>query len=71
MTLSRKIPLGKNERRMIRIRVEAYNVFNHTEFSTIGTTMQMKAGVQTNTTWGQYTGTYAARQMSTTLRIEF
>ena len=32
MTLSRKIPLGKNERRLIRVRIEAYNIFNHTEF---------------------------------------
>jgi hypothetical protein len=56
---------------VLRIRIEAYNVFNHTGFSTIGTRMETKGTNQTNTTWGQYTATLAPRQMSTTLRLEF
>jgi hypothetical protein len=30
------------------MRFEAYNVFNHTEFSTNGTAMQMQGGSQVN-----------------------
>lgn len=69
VTLDKRIPLG--ERRVVRLRIEAYNVFNHTEFSSIGTSLQMLNGVNTNTLYGQYTGTMPSRVLSTTLRFEF
>ena len=51
VTLSKKILLGKNERCVLRIRIEAYNFFNHTEFTAIGTQMQMLGTSRVNTTW--------------------
>lgn len=71
LTLEKKIRVGQNEKRLIRARIEAYNVFNHTEFSTIGTTLQLLGTVNQNTQYGQYTATMPQRQMSTTLRFEF
>jgi hypothetical protein len=69
------VQIGKDSRRVLRARIEAFNVFNHTEFSTIGTelTLSGAAGTDTNTNtqWGQYTTTLSPRQMSTTLRFEF
>jgi hypothetical protein len=71
MTLAKRITFGKSENYAIRIRIEAYNVFNHTEFSTIGTTFSFSGTTNTNTQTGQYTATYNPRTLSTTLRIEF
>jgi len=56
----------------IRLRFQAFNVFNHAEFNSIGTTYSFNAaGVNLNTTTGQYTGTQPARQLALTARIEF
>jgi len=71
MTLARRIVLGKSEARAIRIRIEAYNVLNHTQFRTIGTTYSFSGTTNTNTQTGQYTETYNPRCLSTTLRFEF
>jgi hypothetical protein len=71
MTIEKRIRLGSNERRVIRMRLEAYNVFNHTEFSTIGTSLQLQGSTNVNTTWGQFTATQPQRQMSTTIRVSF
>jgi hypothetical protein len=71
MTLMKKIPLGKSETRAIRIRIEAYNIFNHTEFQAIGTTYSFSGTTNTNTQTGQYTSTYSPRLMSLTMRIDF
>lgn len=32
MTLSKRVPLGKGEKRYLQFRVEAFNAFNHTQF---------------------------------------
>jgi hypothetical protein len=75
MALDKRIQIGKDSRRVPRARIEAFNIFNHTEFSTIGTTLTLSgaAGTNTNTNtqWGQYTATLSPRQMPTTLRFEF
>ena len=75
MALDKRIPLGKDTRRAIRARIEAFNVFNHAEFSAIGSTLSLSGvsgtNTNTNTTWGQYTATYSPRQLATTLRFEF
>jgi hypothetical protein len=61
-----------HERVALRLRGQAFNVFNHTEFNSIGTTYQWNAaGVNLNTTTGQYTGTQPARQIALTARVEF
>lgn len=71
VALDKRIQLGKDTRRVLRMRLEAFNVFNHAEFSAIGTTLTLSGTTNTNTTYGQYTGTYSPRQVSTTLRFEF
>ncbi len=68
--LDKRIPI--KERAALRLRFQAFNVFNHTEFNTIGTTYQWNAaGVNLNTTTGQYTATQPARQLALTARFEF
>ncbi len=71
MNLEKRIHVGSNEKRQIRLRIEAYNVFNHTEFSTFGTTLSLQGTTNVNTQYGQYTQVLPPRQMSTTLRFEF
>jgi hypothetical protein len=68
--LDKRVSLG--ERAALRLRFQAFNVFNHTEFSSIGSTFQWNAaGVNLNTVTGQYTATKPPRQMALTARIEF
>jgi hypothetical protein len=68
--LDKKVSI--KERIALRLRFQAFNVFNHTEFNKIGTTYQWNAAnVNLNTTTGQYTGTQPARQMALTARVEF
>ena len=71
LTLDKRISLSKDGKRQIRARIEAYNIFNHTEFNSIGYQMALQGAANTNTTWGQMTGTMPARVLSTTLRFEF
>jgi hypothetical protein len=71
VNLDKRIPIGHSERRVLRMRIEAYNVFNHTEFSTIGTSLQLLGATNVNTQFGQYTATLPQRVLSTTLRFEF
>lgn len=60
------------ERVRLRIRWQAYNVFNHAEFNAYGATYTFNAaGVNTNTTTGQLTSTLNPRQQALTCRIEF
>jgi hypothetical protein len=70
MALGKKIPLG-NETRVLRMRVEAYNIFNHPEYSTIDCSVTFRNGVMNNPTLGQYTDTRPARIIALTARIEF
>ncbi|MCX6628333.1 MAG: carboxypeptidase regulatory-like domain-containing protein [Candidatus Solibacter sp.] len=71
LTLDKRIPLGKDTRRVIRARIEAYNIMNHTEFNAIGSQLQLQGTSNVNTTWGQYTATMPSRVLSTTIRFEF
>jgi hypothetical protein len=71
VTLEKRIRLGSNERRQLRLRLEAYNVFNHTEFSTFGTNLKLSGASNTDTTYGQYTDALPSRVLSTTLKFEF
>jgi len=71
-TLFRNFSLG-SEKRTMSFRWELYNVFNHTQFSSIDDTAKFTAatGVQTSTTFGQASAAYQARQMQFSLRIKF
>jgi hypothetical protein len=55
-----------------QLRVEAYNLFNHTQFTSVGTAATFSAaGAQTSGTFGQYTAAANARNLQLALRIMF
>src|SRR5262249_23694553 len=69
-SLDKKVAI--RERLALRLRFQAFNILNHTEFNKIGTTYQWNAAnVNLNTTTGQFTGTQPARQIALTARLEF
>jgi hypothetical protein len=77
MTFAKRFPV-KSERQVIVFRAEMYNIFNHTQFSGINTTVQYDLAqwqkgnlVQTNAQLGRYTAARTPRQMSMSLRLEF
>ena len=60
------------ERWRAQFRVEAYNVLNHTQFTTINMSATYSAaGVQTNGAFGQYTAAANPRQLQLALRVTF
>lgn len=72
LTLAKSFRLGEKESRRLIMNLQAYNVLNHTEFNTIGSTYSFNAnGVNTNPTTGQYTATNQPREMVVTARFEF
>jgi hypothetical protein len=70
-SLEKRVHLGNNEKRVLRLRLEAYNIFNHAEFNSMGTSMALVGTSNVNTTYGELTGTRPPRQISTTVRFEF
>jgi len=77
VTLTKVFPL-KSEKREIMFRAEAYNVFNHTQFSGANITPSFswplwQQGIlqQTNANLGRYTSALNPRQMSLSLRLQF
>jgi len=71
-SLSRSIPIG-SEKRQLKLRLEAFNVFNHTEFSGISSsfTFNPATGANTNASTGQYTSDRGPRILSLELRFQF
>ena len=61
------------EKRSIQLRWEAYNAFNHTQYSAINTAARydLTNGAQVNTLFGQVTATRAPRIMQGSLRFTF
>jgi len=74
MTLFRNFKLGAEER-VLTFRWEVYNVFNHTQLSSIdNTVLYLAAGPATlnlNPTFGQALSALPARQMPFSLRLRF
>jgi hypothetical protein len=78
--LTKVFPI-KGERREIMFRLEAYNVFNHTQFTaTSNAPIQptyswplWQQGIlqQTNVNLGRYSSTLSPRQLSLSLRFQF
>ena len=70
--LSKRFPV-KSEKRSFTLRWEAYNAFNHTQYSGINTSPRydLTTGAQTNTLFGQVTSTRAPRIMQGSLRFTF
>lgn len=69
MTLFRNFNFG--EARVLTFRWEVYNMFNHTQFSTIDTVALNLGGNNISTTFGSATGALPARQMQFSLRFTF
>ncbi len=56
----------------MQFRAEAYNTFNHTQYSAIGSSITFNAaGQNTNTQFGQVTSTRNPRYMQLALRVVF
>ncbi len=73
VTLTKNIPLG-SEKRVLKIQAQAYNVFNHTEISGIGTgaTYSPTTNLLSNgATLGYITGATNARVMAFSARLQF
>ena len=60
------------ERRVIKLQAQAYNVFNHTQFTGLTTAAVFNAsGVQTNADFGRPSAAAPARILAFALRFEF
>lgn len=78
MTFAKNFPLGHESRRVLTFRAEMYNIWNHTQFSSLNTTIQYdfpswQKGIltQTNNQLGRYTAARDPRKMAMTLRLVF
>ncbi|MBZ5622388.1 MAG: hypothetical protein LAQ69_27200 [Acidobacteriia bacterium] len=70
-SLSRSIPI-RSDKRQLKLRLEAFNVFNHTEFSGVSTAFTFDpTGKNTVGNTGQYTGDRGPRILSLELRFQF
>ena len=71
MSLFKNIPFMEGRPRA-QFRVEGYNVFNHTQFTSVNTSATFNAaGVQTNGAFGQYTAAANGRNLQLALRLMF
>ncbi|MCX6628394.1 MAG: hypothetical protein NTW28_12280, partial [Candidatus Solibacter sp.] len=71
MALSKRFNV-KGEKRYFQFRWEAYNAFNHTQYSGLNATARFDpAGNQTNTLFGTVTSTRTPRVMQGSLRFTF
>jgi hypothetical protein len=72
VALSKRFPIA-SEKRTLLFRWEAYNVFNHPQFSTVNTAAKydLTTGAQVNALFGQITATRAPRVMQGSLRFTF
>jgi len=72
MSIAKTIPVGLGEKRVLRLRLEAYNVWNHTEFYSYYTNaIYNTSGAQTNAQFGQYSSTRSPRILSMDLHFWF
>ena len=71
VALLKNFPI-KREDRVLQLRWEVYNVFNHTQFAGVDATARFDpAGNQVNPTFGQVTSTRAPRVMQVSLKFIF
>jgi hypothetical protein len=72
LVAAKRFPIH-SEKQVITFRWEAYNVFNHTQYSGLNLTARFDqlTGAQTNAAFGQVNSTRAARVMQGVLRFEF
>jgi hypothetical protein len=71
VTLFKNIPI-RSEARVLQLRWELYNVFNHAQFNAVDSTARFDpAGAQVNGRFGQPTSAFASRIMQVSLRFRF
>jgi len=72
LALQKKFPI-KDEKRFFQFRWEAYNAFNHTQYSGLDTSAKfdLTTGAQTNARFGQVISTRTPRVMQGSLRFTF
>lgn len=72
VALSKRFALASDKRTLL-FRWEAYNLFNHPQFSTVNTAAKydLTTGAQVNALFGQITATRAPRVMQGSLRFTF
>lgn len=72
MSLFKNMPFLEGRLRA-QLRAEAYNLFNHTQFTAVNTsaTFNPTTGAQTNGIFGQYTAAANPRQLQLALRLSF
>jgi len=72
VTLFKNFPI-KSEQRALQLRWEVYNIFNHTNFTTVDNTARFNpvTGVQTNASFGRATAARNARLMQVSARFSF
>jgi hypothetical protein len=68
-----KTVVALHERLHFEFRAEAYNVFNHTQYTTVNTSaiFNPATGAQTSATFGQVTAAASPRIMQMALRFLF
>jgi hypothetical protein len=71
ISLSKTVPI--RERLQLQLRLEAYNAFNHTQFTAVNTSAQFNpaTGQQTNAAFGQYTAAANPRQVQLAVKVRF
>jgi hypothetical protein len=71
LTLARRIPI-MSEKRNLQLRLEAFNVFNHTQFTGVNSVFTFNAaGVNTNANIGALTGERGPRIIALEVRAQF
>jgi hypothetical protein len=74
MTLTKNIPLGRNEKRVMKIQIQAYNVFNHSEITGVSSGIQFNPTtniISNPTSLGYMNGTLPARVLAFSARLQF
>jgi hypothetical protein len=75
VTLTKKIPISIHDRpTFVQIQIQAYNVWNHVEFTTMGSSFTFtgtNSTTNTSTTTGLYTAANSPRQMALTVRWNY
>jgi hypothetical protein len=71
--MTKSVPLG-SEKRVLKIQVQAYNVFNHTEYNALNTQIQFNpstGAVGNASSVGIPSGTLPNRILAFSVRVEF
>ena len=73
LALYKNIPWGGEGARTMQFRLEAYNAFNHTQFSSVNTSALFNptTGAQTNQSFGYYTAARNPRRVQIGFKISF